>query len=47
MAGEEFGRLRGEVLASAHGHVLELGMGTGLNLPHYPTTVTSLHAVDP
>lgn len=47
MAGEEFLRLRRELLASAHGDVLELGIGTGLNLPHYPETVTELHAVDP
>lgn len=47
MAGEEFHRLRRELLASSHGCVLELGIGTGLNLPHYPETVTELHAVDP
>ena len=47
MAGEEFLRLRSELLASTHGEVLELGIGTGLNLPHYPETVTELHAVDP
>lgn len=47
MAGEEFLRLRRELLASTHGEVLELGIGTGLNLPHYPETVTELHAVDP
>jgi SAM-dependent methyltransferase len=47
MAGDEFLRLRSELLASAHGEVLELGIGTGLNLPHYPDTVTALHAVDP
>jgi ubiquinone/menaquinone biosynthesis C-methylase UbiE len=47
MAGDEFLRLRSELLASAHGEVLELGIGTGLNLPHYPDTVTELHAVDP
>ena len=34
-------------LASAHGHVLEIGFGTGLNLPHYPHAVTSLTALDP
>src|SRR5262245_59107347 len=27
-------RQRREALASAHGHVLEIGFGTGLNLPH-------------
>ena len=47
MAGDEFLRLRSELLASAHGEVLELGIGTGLNLLHYPETVTGLHAVDP
>ena len=47
MAGEEFHRLRKELLAPVHGEVLELGIGTGLNLPHYPKTVTWLHAVDP
>lgn len=47
MAGEEFLRLRSELLASVHGEILELGIGTGLNLPHYPETVTGLHAVDP
>jgi ubiquinone/menaquinone biosynthesis C-methylase UbiE len=34
-------------LASAQGHVLEIGFGTGLNLPHYPKAVTSLAALDP
>ena len=47
MAGDEFRRMRSELLASAHGEVLELGIGTGLNLPHYPETITELHAVDP
>jgi len=47
MAGEEFRRLRTELLSHAHGEVLELGIGTGLNLPHYPKTITCLHAVDP
>lgn len=47
MAGDEFLRLRRELLASTHGEVLELGIGTGLNLQHYPATVTELHAVDP
>ena len=47
MAGEEFRRLRTELLAPVHGNVLELGLGTGLNLPHYPKTLACLHAVDP
>lgn len=47
MASERFRRLRVELLAPVHGQVLELGIGTGLNLPHYPAAVTSLTAVDP
>ncbi len=47
MAGEEFRRLRTELLAPVHSEVLELGIGTGLNLPRYPETITWLHAVDP
>ena len=47
MAREEFDRLRSELLASVYGEVLELGLGTGLNLSHYPQTITELYAVDP
>ncbi len=38
---------RRTALAPAHGDVLEIGFGTGRNLPHYPGAVTSLTAVDP
>ncbi len=34
------------VVSAAHGDVLELGVGTGLNLPYYPA-VQSLAAIDP
>jgi ubiquinone/menaquinone biosynthesis C-methylase UbiE len=47
MNGEEFQRLRGLLLQSARGKVLEIGLGTGLNLPHYPGEVSWLYAVDP
>jgi ubiquinone/menaquinone biosynthesis C-methylase UbiE len=40
-------RHRGELLAGAHGDVLEIGFGTGLNLPYYPRAVCKLTAVDP
>ena len=43
----KFKEQREQALASAHGNVLEIGFGTGLNLPHYPKTVTWLTAVDP
>lgn len=47
LRGETQRRLRRETLASARGRVLEVGFGTGLNLPHYPPGVESLVAVDP
>ena len=47
MSGDEFQQLRRLLLQSAHGEVLEIGLGTGLNLPHYPGEVSWLHAVDP
>jgi SAM-dependent methyltransferase len=41
------GRRRRELLADAAGEVLEIGFGTGLNLPHYPDRVRKITAVDP
>jgi SAM-dependent methyltransferase len=40
-------RHRRQLLAAAQGDVLEIGFGTGLNLPHYPRAVRKLTAVDP
>ena len=40
-------RIRGEVCASLRGDVVEIGFGTGLNVPHLPPSVTSLQAVEP
>lgn len=37
---------RQEVLAEVHGEVLEIGFGTGLNLPHYPDRVEKVVTVD-
>jgi ubiquinone/menaquinone biosynthesis C-methylase UbiE len=39
--------LRPTALSGAEGDVLEIGFGTGLNLPHYPAGVRSLTAIDP
>jgi len=47
MTGEETVRLRKDALAQARGRVLEIGFGTGLNVPHYPPAVTHLVGVDP
>ncbi|MFD8496450.1 class I SAM-dependent methyltransferase [Amycolatopsis sp. NPDC059657] len=39
--------LRAEMLAGLTGEVAEIGAGTGLNLRHYPETVTRILAVEP
>jgi SAM-dependent methyltransferase len=39
--------LRAGLLAQARGRTLELGAGTGLNLPHYPTAVRDLVLTEP
>jgi ubiquinone/menaquinone biosynthesis C-methylase UbiE len=43
---QAIGRERRETLAPLFGHVLEIGFGTGLNLPYYPQQVTKLTVVD-
>jgi SAM-dependent methyltransferase len=40
-------RYRRELLAQATGKILEIGFGTGLNLPHYPDQVRKITTVDP
>jgi Methylase involved in ubiquinone/menaquinone biosynthesis len=40
-------RYRRELLAHASGNILEIGFGTGLNLPYYPPHVRKLTTVDP
>ncbi len=47
MRGEEFQRLRRDLLRQVAGEVLEIGIGTGLNLPHYGSNISRVHAVDP
>jgi len=47
MRGPATGRLRAAALAPAAGDVLEVGFGTGLNLPYYGDGVRSLTALDP
>lgn len=39
--------LRSLALGGAKGEILELGFGTGLNLEHYPDTVTKITVIDP
>ncbi|MHC5210559.1 MAG: class I SAM-dependent methyltransferase [Planctomycetota bacterium] len=47
LAGKEHTRLRARVAGGLSGRVLEVGFGSGLNLPHMPPAVTQLYAVDP
>ncbi len=47
MASKEFERARARVAAGLDGEVVEIGFGSGLNLPHYPPAVRRVRAVDP
>ncbi len=38
---------RRRVIDGLHGDVVEIGFGSGLNVPHYPTEITTVAAVDP
>lgn len=42
----EFGKYRRSALEPARGETLEIGFGTGLNLPYYPEAVTKLTVID-
>ncbi|MEL6326587.1 MAG: class I SAM-dependent methyltransferase [Cyanobacteria bacterium J06626_23] len=47
MSGAELANLRAQLLKDVSGTVLEIGVGTGLNLPHYrPDQVDSLTVID-
>jgi ubiquinone/menaquinone biosynthesis C-methylase UbiE len=46
-ASERLARERVTALKPVYGEVLEVGFGTGLNLPHYPPSVSRLVALDP
>ncbi len=47
MSGQELSIYRQKLLASVRGEVLEIGFGTGLNVPYYGADVTALTAIDP
>ncbi|MGF1487088.1 MAG: class I SAM-dependent methyltransferase [Prochloraceae cyanobacterium] len=40
-------KYRKQVLSEVSGEVLEIGFGTGLNLPHYPENITKITTIDP
>ena len=47
LSGSEFAKIRSRVASSLTGDVLEVGFGSGLNVPHYPSGVDRVLAVDP
>ena len=47
LRGNEAARLRVRVTAGLSGEVLEVGFGSGLNMPYYPPAVQRVRAVDP
>jgi ubiquinone/menaquinone biosynthesis C-methylase UbiE len=47
MSGKELHHYRRSLLQAVTGQVLEIGFGTGLNVPYYGSGVTALTAIDP
>jgi ubiquinone/menaquinone biosynthesis C-methylase UbiE len=46
MSGDNFTNIRRSLLADVQGMTLEIGFGTGLNLPHYPSSIERITTVD-
>lgn len=47
LKGDDIGKYRRKLLSGVQGKVLEIGFGTGLNLPHYPRKVKDLTVIEP
>ena len=47
LSGREFAKLRERVASELEGEVLEVGFGSGRNVPYYPSALTRVRAVDP
>ena len=47
LGGRAFAALRARVASGLKGEVLEVGFGSGRNVPHYPSAVSRVRAVDP
>ena len=47
MSGETLQQYRQQLLEDVSGEILEIGFGTGLNLPHYPAEIARITTIDP
>ena len=47
MSGKDFRDLRAQYLEPVSGEILEVGFGSGLNLPYYSQKVSKVYALDP
>ena len=47
LGGRDLDAVRARVTAGLSGEVIEIGFGSGRNVPHYPAAVTRVRAVDP
>jgi ubiquinone/menaquinone biosynthesis C-methylase UbiE len=47
LGSKDIGKLRRRALEPLRGSVVELGFGSGTNVPYYPTAVERVYAVDP
>lgn len=47
LSGRELSRARTRVASALEGEVVEVGFGSGRNVPYYPPAVTRVRAVDP
>ena len=46
LSNPQYSEYRKEVLSEVYGDVLEIGFGTGLNLPHYPDRIKKITTID-
>src|SRR3954467_476656 len=47
LANDDVMKHRAKITDGLHGDVVEIGFGSGLNVPSYPDTVTTVYAIDP